>query len=66
MSKQEPFNHSSLKKYQWDLSSVQIPGKITLVLRSGNTFTSWLIMANDSTVMEKEIISTDRKVFGGV
>ena len=64
MSKLKPCNHLSQKKYQLDLSSVLILGKLLPVLLQEDTFTGWLIMANDSTAMVKEIISMDWKDSG--
>ena len=58
-SKLALFNHSSHKKYQWVLSSVLIPGKLTPESLHEDTSIVSSIMVNDSTVTEKEIISMD-------
>ena len=49
-----PLSH---KKYLQDLSSVQIPGKLTPVSPHRDMFIVSLIMVNDSILTEKEIIS---------
>jgi hypothetical protein len=51
------FNHSSHKKYQQVLSSVLIPGKLIPESLPGDMSIVSLIMAKNSTAMEKEIIS---------
>ena len=58
------FNLSSHEKYQQDLLSVLIPGKRTPASLQEDMFTGWLIMAKNSTAMEKEIISMVWRVSG--
>jgi len=51
------FNHVSQEKYQQDLPSVLIPGKLIPELLPEDMSIALSIMVNDNTRMEKEIIS---------
>jgi hypothetical protein len=60
------FNLSSHEKYQQDLLSVLIPGKRTPASLQEDTSIASSITVNDSTLMEKEIISMVWKDSGDI
>jgi hypothetical protein len=64
MSKLKHFYLSYRKKYLQDLSSVQIPGKLTPVSLHRDMSIVSLIMVNDSNLTDKEITSMILRDFG--